>query len=232
MFFQFSGTIQREIPSSNSANRNSFIYYEEDDIEKSKVSEFSTNSCINSLDKNCKTFFLNSLGWLLVKDSELIPTLSSITIQKCVSELLNKKNMSASCWNKQDTKRLILKIEYGCLRFLDAASSKLLYVQPISNIKAWDVISNEFAYAVKENNLLHERDELGSTSHTSQIKCYVFHCEVEKDKNMAQKIAKCIKNEEIRFKSQTQIDYSEKNKIEKEKKSEDFDDDYDCNHDD
>jgi len=183
------------------------------------------------------------LGWIQVNDSQLTPDLSSSTLQRCIYELTHKGDTAARSWGKQNTKRLILEIEYGCLKFLDVITNKLLNVQPITHIKIWDVVGDDFAYAAKDDNTVIEDTEISSvTPASSHIRCHVFHCEVEENgQNTAQNIAKCINDELIRLKSQSQIHYNydededdedneddeddEDEEDEENEKDEDYDDD-------
>lgn len=187
-----TGTIQRDKPTQTVSN-NSFVYYQEGE-------EGALNGASDKLKNLGNTFIVNSLGWTEFDEQNLTRNLSSQAVQKCIVEVTTRgDNNAVRCWGKE-TQKLLLRIENSSIKLFDITSNTLLKCQPISAVHVWGVNENDdFVYVASDSD---------SSSKSSQLKCYVFHCE----ENAGQKIATFLRDEMIRLKLNNEMPNSNSNK--------------------
>ncbi|XP_015789846.1 protein Fe65 homolog [Tetranychus urticae] len=208
-----SGTIQRQVPTKTLSKRDSIFYFDDDGLDKLREQVCKEHTLDENFPGGDDVFTVHSLGWMEFDESSLTPELSSKAIKRCILELTTQTENAVRCWGKEETAKLTLKIENGCLKLLDPISSKVLTIQRISNIRVWGVNDvDDFAYVARDPD---SENSLGKPStptnpHDSPVvqilKCHVFHCEsLGESESSAQKIANLLKEEMIRIKSQQNL---------------------------
>ncbi|VVC99421.1 unnamed protein product [Leptidea sinapis] len=113
-------------------------------------------------------FFVRSLGWVEISESDLTPERSSRAVNKCIVDLsLGRNDLLDQVGRWGDGKDLFMDLDDGALKLIDPESLNTLHTQPIHTIRVWGVgrdNGRDFAYVA--------RDRV-----TRKHMCHVFRCE-------------------------------------------------------
>lgn len=85
-------------------------------------------------------FYVHSLGWVRIDESDLTPERSSRAVNKCINDLsrgVNDFNDAVARWG--EGKELYLDLQDNELLLLDPIDEKLLNKQSVSSIRVWGV---------------------------------------------------------------------------------------------
>ncbi|CAH0719290.1 unnamed protein product, partial [Brenthis ino] len=113
-------------------------------------------------------FFVRSLGWVEISETDLTPERSSRAVNKCIVDLsLGRNDLLDQVGRWGDGKDLFMDLDDGALKLIDPESLNTLHTQPIHTIRVWGVgrdNGRDFAYVA--------RDRV-----TRKHMCHVFRCE-------------------------------------------------------
>ncbi|RVE52302.1 hypothetical protein evm_003092 [Chilo suppressalis] len=113
-------------------------------------------------------FFVRSLGWVEISESDLTPERSSRAVNKCIVDLsLGRNDLLDQVGRWGDGKDLFMDLDDGALKLIDPESLTTLHTQPIHTIRVWGVgrdNGRDFAYVARDRA-------------TRKHMCHVFRCE-------------------------------------------------------
>ncbi|CAH1634927.1 unnamed protein product [Spodoptera littoralis] len=113
-------------------------------------------------------FFVRSLGWVEIAESDLTPERSSRAVNKCIVDLsLGRNDLLDQVGRWGDGKDLFMDLDDGALKLIDPESLNTLHTQPIHTIRVWGVgrdNGRDFAYVARDRA-------------TRKHMCHVFRCE-------------------------------------------------------
>uniref|UniRef100_A0A2A4JPS2 PID domain-containing protein n=1 Tax=Heliothis virescens TaxID=7102 RepID=A0A2A4JPS2_HELVI len=113
-------------------------------------------------------FFVRSLGWVEISESDLTPERSSRAVNKCIVDLsLGRNDLLDQVGRWGDGKDLFMDLDDGALKLIDPESLNTLHTQPIHTIRVWGVgrdNGRDFAYVARDRA-------------TRKHMCHVFRCE-------------------------------------------------------
>ncbi|XP_045505013.1 protein Fe65 homolog isoform X1 [Colias croceus] len=115
-------------------------------------------------------FFVRSLGWVEISESDLTPERSSRAVNKCIVDLsLGRNDLLDQVGRWGDGKDLFMDLDDGALKLIDPESLNTLHTQPIHTIRVWGVgrdngRERDFAYVARDRA-------------TRKHMCHVFRCE-------------------------------------------------------
>ncbi|CAG9782405.1 unnamed protein product [Diatraea saccharalis] len=85
-------------------------------------------------------FFVRSLGWVEISESDLTPERSSRAVNKCIVDLsLGRNDLLDQVGRWGDGKDLFMDLDDGALKLIDPESLTTLHTQPIHTIRVWGV---------------------------------------------------------------------------------------------
>lgn len=113
-------------------------------------------------------FFVRSLGWVEISESDLTPERSSRAVNKCIVDLsLGRNDLLDQVGRWGDGKDLFMDLDDGALKLIDPESLTTLHTQPIHTIRVWGVgrdNGRDFAYVARDRA-------------TRKHMCHVFRCD-------------------------------------------------------
>ncbi|XP_077087021.1 amyloid beta precursor protein binding family B member 2 isoform X2 [Siphateles boraxobius] len=131
---------------------------------RAKVPSAPADTIIPINDLDTQVFWVQYLGWLEVREADLMCGKSGSTVSDCIQQLQRRRETDSDRMRRQT---MLLVLQDVTLSLIDATDHTLLHSQPISCIRVWGVgrgLSRDFAYVARDKN-------------TRVLKCHVFQCE-------------------------------------------------------
>ncbi|XP_073778516.1 amyloid beta precursor protein binding family B member 2 isoform X3 [Danio rerio] len=126
---------------------------------RAKVPSAPVDTVIPINDLETQVFSVLYLGWLEVRDADMMSGRSSAVVNDCIQQLRETEQTRRQ--------KLLLVLQDVTLTLMDQADHTPLHSQPISCICVWGVgrgLSRDFAYVARDKN-------------TRVLKCHVFQCD-------------------------------------------------------
>ncbi|XP_067314231.1 amyloid beta precursor protein binding family B member 2 isoform X2 [Pseudorasbora parva] len=126
---------------------------------RAKVPSAPADTVIPISDLDSEVFWVHYLGWLEVRDADLLCGKSGTVVGDCIQQLQRRRETRRQ--------KMLLVLQDVTLSLIDPTDHTLLHSQPISCIRVWGVgrgLSRDFAYVARDKN-------------TRVLKCHVFQCE-------------------------------------------------------
>ncbi|XP_067265948.1 amyloid beta precursor protein binding family B member 2 [Chanodichthys erythropterus] len=131
---------------------------------RAKVPSAPADTVIPINDLETQVFWVQYLGWLEVRDTDMMSGKSGAAVSDCIQQLQQRRETDSGRTRRQT---MLLVLQDVTLSLIDPTDHTLLHSQPISCIRVWGVgrgLSRDFAYVARDKN-------------TRMLKCHVFQCE-------------------------------------------------------
>lgn len=131
---------------------------------RAQVSTGPADTVIPINDMDTQVFWVHYLGWLEVRDVEVMSRKSSAVINDCIQQLQREHEQTG---DKAEGEAMLLVLQDVTLTLMDPIDHTLLHSLPISCMHVWGVgrgLSRDFAYVARDKNTL-------------VLKCHVFQCD-------------------------------------------------------
>ncbi|KAL1262273.1 hypothetical protein QQF64_007538 [Cirrhinus molitorella] len=129
---------------------------------RAKVPSAPADTIIPINDLETQVFPVHYLGWLEVRDADVMSGRSGAVVSDCIQQLHQRRETE-----RPRTQSMLLVLQDVTLTLIDPIDHTLLHSQPISCIHVWGVgrgHSRDFAYVARDKN-------------TRVLKCHVFQCD-------------------------------------------------------
>uniref|UniRef100_A0A9J8B896 PID domain-containing protein n=1 Tax=Cyprinus carpio carpio TaxID=630221 RepID=A0A9J8B896_CYPCA len=129
---------------------------------RAKVPSAPADTVIPINDPETQVFPVQYLGWLEVRDADVMSARSGAVVSDCIQQLHQRRETQ-----RPRTQTMLLVLQDATLTLIHPADHTLLHSQPISCIRVWGVgrgFSRDFAYVACDKN-------------TRVLKCHVFQCD-------------------------------------------------------
>uniref|UniRef100_A0A8C1XC07 PID domain-containing protein n=1 Tax=Cyprinus carpio TaxID=7962 RepID=A0A8C1XC07_CYPCA len=129
---------------------------------RAKVPSAPADTVIPINDPETQVFPVQYLGWLEVRDADVMSARSGAVVSDCIQQLHQRRETQ-----RARTQTMLLVLQDATLTLIHPADHTLLHSQPISCIRVWGVgrgFSRDFAYVACDKN-------------TRVLKCHVFQCD-------------------------------------------------------
>ncbi|XP_051505319.1 amyloid beta precursor protein binding family B member 2-like isoform X2 [Myxocyprinus asiaticus] len=133
---------------------------------RAKVPSAPADTVIPINELETQVFAVHYLGWLEVRDSDMMCRKSGAVVSECIQQL-HWRRENDSTRDRAGGQAMLLVLQDVTLTLIDPTDHTLLHSQPISCIRVWGVgrgFSRDFAYVACDKNTL-------------VLKCHVFQCD-------------------------------------------------------
>ncbi|XP_052005444.1 amyloid beta precursor protein binding family B member 2-like isoform X2 [Xyrauchen texanus] len=133
---------------------------------RAKVPSVPADTVIPINELETQVFAVHYLGWLEVRDSDMMCRKSGMVVSECIQQLQWQREKD-STRDRAGAQAMLLVLQDVTLTLIDPTDHTLLHSQPISCIHVWGVgrgFSRDFAYVARDKNTL-------------VLKCHVFQCD-------------------------------------------------------